>query len=241
MPEKGTKVTVSPQLANVLHRTWPANENRKAGEAWDISFIGVADKMANTYSKTCADALTPLIGQEVTLEMEYDREFKDVEQWKVLKALKDGKVIYEPSAAEASKRPFNKSSGYSRPDWSYETAEERLTTRLSIEAQKSADVAMQLTVRAMEFDNELSKDDALQFLIKATNEIAHTIRGLATESSGAGRGSRRETTSDGHRPPSGSSGDEPQEATRAASPSATQSRVSLPAPEPSVASEGGWS
>lgn len=243
---EGDKVTEKLVPASVEHKTWPKKDREtgeltgETGELWNVVFVGGLYP-SSTFSKTCADALQTKLGTELLFRLTGAKPFRDKDQWNIdqVSDPTTGEVVYEPEAKKGGGyKGGGKGGGYSRPDWTYEDQAERLETRLSIEAQKALDLAVQTLAAIVVYDDDVSKGDgAIAFVSSAQKAYATLLRESVDQKSGSGSrhsgaGGRRSSTGS-----KGSSGEgQPSESSSAPPNEPSRPGDGLPTPEPGSSS-----
>lgn len=205
-------------VATVEHKTWDKKRDGvptgEKGELWKVLFVGGVYP-SSTFSKNCAAALEGRLGTELVYTLTGSKPFQDKDQWVIDKVIDPatGEVVYEPDASEKNRGGGGNRGGYSRPDWTYENVEERLETRLSIEAQKALDLAVQTLAAVVVYDNDLATGpQAIEFVSSAQRAYANLLRESVDQKSGSGSrhsgaGGQRQQGGDGTKGSKGSVGE----------------------------------
>lgn len=228
---QGDKTEQTLTVATVEHKEFERKSGGK-GELWKVTFVGGVYE-SSTFSKTCAEALKKKLGTPLVYSLTGDKPYNGQDRWKIDRVVDptSGEVVYEPSAEEKARGGGGKGGGYSRPDWSYEDEQERLETRLSIEAQKALDLAVQtLAVLAPYDDSIATGKPAVAFVSSTQRAYATLLRESVDQKSGSGS---RHSGAGGRRQGSGSRGED-HTAPDAREPSA----AAVPSNEPSPPTDG---
>lgn len=174
-------ITAKTKIMDVKHRTW--DKDGKKGQAWDATFEG--GNKASTFSTTAGKVLEENKGKTVVMTVvDSGRTFQDKPVMNITGIADDkGTVLYEPGRDDPKRPGYGGSGGggfrgggSSRPEWSYDTPEERQQTRTSIERQKAADVAQYVLAGLVQYDESVAtQEGALAFMEKAIDRIHGAI------------------------------------------------------------------
>ena len=170
-------------LANCEPKSYNKKDGTK-GEFFILTFVG--GLVAKTFSKSCAEAVKPLVGKPLDVDVEETKPFQGKPEYKPIKVTFEGKVVYD-AAEDKSQRRGGGGGGNSRPDWSYETYEERQETCRSIERQVSLKAAVEL-------GSHYTPAPASAAIISMAEEFAKFI--YSAESSAPGSRPGRKTKAD---------------------------------------------
>lgn len=161
------------------------------GNDWKLfkaAFKGTKNK-GTTFSTEAAPVLTKLRDDKTEALFTLHLTNADYNEYEIDKIMsEDGKtLLYEPKS-RSGKGGRGGGGGYSnRPDWSYETAEERRETRLSIEAQKALEYAIRTLEAVIQYD-EMTRGDAVAFVQETQAGYRELLR--ASVETGSGSASR---------------------------------------------------
>lgn len=228
---QGDKVEQKLIVATVEHKEFERKGGAGKGELWKVTFVGGKFE-SSTFSKTCAAALTERLGKgELVYSLTGDKPYNNQDRWKIDRVVDptSGEVVYEPSAEEKSRGGGGGNrGGNNRPDWSYEDPQERLETRLSIEAQKALDLAVQTLAITVAIDETLTTAaGAVEFVSSTQTAYANLIRESVAAKSGSGS---RHSGAGGRRQGSQGADGEGQAAPDARKPSAAAVPPAAPSP-----------
>lgn len=220
-------------------------EGEKNGRKWTVFNVrvatpeGVAGPPISTFSTTCGAKLIENKGKLLTFTIEPDtnkdgtpKVYSGVAVYKITRVLaEDGStVLYEPGMDPGRSGGGSGGGGNQRPEWSYETAEERQSTRLSIEGQKSLDLTVQILVGIAPLQAKPpTLDEAVTFVRETFKEIAEDLGELSGSAAERSRsGSRQKGKS-----PRGADREQGQSASASGADNARPATPSLPERDPS--------
>lgn len=155
------------------------------GKIYTVVFVGGSE--VKTFSDTCAAAFEAQIGNTVMVTVEEDKPYNNKPQFKPVNLTVDGKTAWdvssEPKRGGYGGGGGGKSNYIPRPDWTYESIEERYTKNRSIERQVAFKGAVEIVTARIQFDTDFDPNNAIKYVEDAMVAFAEV---LAPEKPGSG-------------------------------------------------------